>query len=378
MNKTRHLLVWSAITAAVLAATGVGLNVMASNAAGPDSAADEARPALTVHIEAPQRIELAHGLPANGTIAAWQEAVIGADVPGLRLAAVHVNVGDVVTRGQVLATFTADTTQAELAQLEASVAEAEANAADAAANAARARTLEASGALSAQQIAQYLTAEQTAKARVDAQRAAAHAQRLRLARTQVVAPDHGVISARSATVGAVMANGQEMFRLIRGGRLEWRAEVTSAEMVRLHTGGTARIVAADGSIVEGRVRTVAPTVDANTRSGLVYVDLPASAGLKAGMFAKGDFDLGRSAALTVPQQALVVRDGFSYVFRLTDEQRVVQTRVTTGRRNAQRVEVVDGLQPDTPLVGRGAGFLNDGDRVKVVQSQAAAQLLAAR
>ena len=201
---------------------------------------------------------------------------------------------------------------------------------------------------------------------------------LRLARTQVVAPDHGVISARSATVGAVMANGQEMFRLIRGGRLEWRAEVTSAEMVRLHTGGTARIVAADGSIVEGRVRTVAPTVDANTRSGLVYVDLPASAGLKAGMFAKGDFDLGRSAALTVPQQALVVRDGFSYVFRLTDEQRVVQTRVTTGRRNAQRVEVVDGLQPDTPLVGRGAGFLNDGDRVKVVQSQAAAQLLAAR
>jgi HlyD family secretion protein len=373
MTRNRKLIVSAAIGAALLGAAGITLSVGASSPA-PQAEAT-AKPALTVHIEQPQPVMLATRMSAHGTVAAWQEASIGTEVPGLRLAAVHVNVGDVVKRGQVLATFTADTTQAELAQLKASVAEAEASAADAAANAQRARTLDASGALSAQQVAQYLTAEQTARARLEAQRAAVQAQQLRLAKTQVVAPDDGVISARSATVGAVTGSGQELFRLIRGSRLEWRAEVTSAEMVRLRPGTLARLAAADGTLVEGRVRMVAPTVDAQTRSGLVYVDLPASLGLKAGMFAKGDFDLGQSSALTVPQQALVVRDGFSYVFRIGADQRVLQTRVTTGRRSAQRVEITDGLRPDALVVGRGAGFLNDGDLVKVVQESAKQKVL---
>lgn len=367
MTRHRKLLLVAAVGALLAGAAGLALSVGASNRSPEPQAV---KPALTVQVEQPQPLTMPTRLSAHGTVAAWQEASIGTEVPGLRLAAVHVNVGDVVRRGQVLASFTADTTQAELAQLKASVAEAEASAADAAANAQRARALDASGALSAQQIAQFLTAEQTARARLEAQRAAVQAQSLRLAKTQVVAPDDGVISARSATVGAVMGSGQELFRLIRGGRLEWRAELTSAEMVRLRPGTTARLSAADGTLVEGRVRMIAPTVDAQTRSGLVYVDLPASLGLKAGMFAKGDFDLGQSSALTVPQQALVVRDGFSYVFRLGSDQRVVQTRVTTGRRHGQRVEVTEGLRSDALLVGRGAGFLNDGDPVKVVQEGA--------
>ena len=111
---------------------------------------------------------------------------------------------------------------------------------------------------------------------------------------------------------------------------------------------------------------IAPTVDTHTRTGLVYVDLPAHAALKAGMFAPGEFTLGRSVALTVPQQALVARDGFSYVFRLGADRQVVQTRVTLGRRAGERVELLDGLPPDAQLVASGAGFLSDGDRVKVV------------
>jgi hypothetical protein len=141
----------------------------------------------------------------------------------------------------VLAVFSGDSVQADTAQARASLIEAQANAADAADNAARARTLASSGALSDQQINQYNTAEQTAKARVEAAKAVLDAQQLRGKNTQVLAPDSGVISARTATVGSVVPQGTELFRLIRGGRLEWRAEVTSAELGRIKAGTVARV-----------------------------------------------------------------------------------------------------------------------------------------
>jgi RND family efflux transporter MFP subunit len=253
--------------------------------------------------------------------------------------------------------------------------EAEANAADAKNNAERARTLESSGALSTQQINQYLTTEQTAKAKADAARATLSVQELRLTQTQVLAPDDGVISARNATVGAVVGVGTELFKLIRQGRLEWRAEVTSTELGNIATGTAALITAANGSKVKGKVRMIAPTVDAQNRSAIVYVDLsPAAAGTspaRAGMFATGEFDLGMSSALTVPQQAIVIRDGFSYVFRLNTDNRVTQIKVQPGRRLTGSIEVVSGITADAVVVANGAGFLNDGDLVNVVPAKAA-------
>jgi hypothetical protein len=108
----------------------------------------------------------------------------------------------------------------------------------------------------------------------------------------------------------------------------------------------------------------------------VYVDLPPAlsndAPLKAGMFAGGEFDLGASQALTVPQQAIAVRDGFNYVFRLNPDSRVSQLKVSTGRRLGERIEVTGGLAPDAQIVVSGAGFLNDGDLVRNVASTAPA------
>ena len=329
------------------------------------------KPALTVTAETPQTTRLPIRLAANGNIAAWQEAVIGAESSGLRLTEVRANVGDVVKAGQVLATFSTDSVQADVAQARASLLEAQANAFDAAANAERARSLQSSGALSAQQINQYLTLEKTAKARAEAAQAVLGAQQLRGRQTQVLAPDSGVISARTATVGSVVGSGAELFRMIRQGRLEWRAEVTSAELGRIQQGTPVSVVPASGGELRGRVRMVAPSVDPLTRSALVYVDLPASAGkaspAKAGMFARGEFELGATDALTVPQRALVVRDGFNYLFRLGADNRVSQLKVQTGRLAGERVEVVSGLMPDARIVVNGAGFLNDGDLVRVGQ-----------
>jgi HlyD family secretion protein len=341
-------------------------------AAGPATAA---KAALTVTLTQAQRSNWATAVVGNGSIAAWQEASVGAEGNGMRLSDVRVNVGDTVKRGQVLATFVADMTQAELAQSKAAVLEAEAMLAEAASNAQRARELQASGALSAQQITQLLTAERTAQARLEAQRAVQKVQQLRLAQTQVLAPDDGVISGRAATVGAVVPAGMELFRLIRQGRLEWRGEVAAKDLTQIKAGQTVRLTAAGVPALTGTVRMVAPTVDQATRNGLVFVSLPvgpsAAAGAKAGMFARGEFDVGSSSALTLPQSAVLLRDGFSYVYRVGADNKVVQSKVTVGRRVGDRVEVINGLDPSAKVVASGGGFLADGDTVRVVAAVAA-------
>lgn len=369
---------WAAAAAAVALAAGAAWSLAqdkksdaakAGKAATASAAA--ARPALTVTATSPQPSDWPQVLAANGNIVAWQEAVIGAEVSNYRLTEVLANVGDFVRQGQLLARISSDTVAAELAQAKAAEAEAEAQLAEAKANADRARSLQPTGALSGQQINQLLTAEQTAAARLNSVRAKVKVDELRLAHTRVLAPDDGVISARTATVGSLTQPGQELFRLIRGGRLEWRAEVTAAELAKLKPGMVASVITPAGEKVAGKVRTVAPTIDPQSRNGLVYVDLALPPGVvRAGMFARGEFELGRTGALTLPQSAVLLRDGFSYVFALEGENRVAQRKVTVGRRSGDRIEITGGIDAATRVVASGGGFLADGDTVRVVDGAA--------
>ena len=342
-----------------------------------------AKSALTVSTVLVKPVNLAQNFSANGGVFAWQEAGVGAEVQGVRVNDVRVDVGQSVQRGQVLATFAADGVLADIAVARAGVAEAQANALEAQANADRARSLQNSGALSNQQIQQMLTVEQSARARLESAKATVDAQQVRLRHTQVVAPDSGTIVQRNVAVGAVAGPG-DLFRLIRQGRLEWRAEVTSSELARVQPGSEVFVTAPGGAVARARVRMIGPTVDAQTRAGLVYVDLlgmregeklALGAAFKPGMFAKGDFVFGNSSALTIPQQAVVVRDGFSYCFVVGTDGRVAQRKISVGRRSSAQdggvVEVLSGLEPGAQVVAGGAGFLNDGDLVKVVQAAAA-------
>jgi RND family efflux transporter MFP subunit len=366
----RYPLAALAAAAAICAVLAV---VATRSRAGDPPKAEAAKAALTVTVAHPQTSSLPLELAANGNVAAWQEASISSESNGLRLAEVRANVGDTVRAGQVLAVFASEAVLADLAQAQATLAEAQATALDAAANAARARSLQGAGMISAQQLSQATTAEQVAGARIAQAKATLAAQQLRLKYTQLTAPDAGVISARTATVGTVTASGTELFRMIRQGRLEWRAEVTAAELGALRPGATAHVAAANGSELTGRVRTIAPTVDPQARTALVYVDLPPSAGagapFKAGMFATGRFELGNSNALTLPQQAVVLRDGFSYVFQVERDNRVSLQKVHTGRRLQERVEIVDGIKADTLVAVSGAGFLADGDVVRIAPAR---------
>jgi RND family efflux transporter MFP subunit len=344
----------------------------AAGAADPKSAdAKDGKPAaaqasLSVNVTTPQTATLAQTIAANGGIAAWQESIIGAELQGLRLVELRANVGDRVKRGQLLARLSADTLSADVAATRANVAEAEAAMSEAQANAERARQLQSSGAISAQQIQQYTTMEATARARATALRARLRADEVRLSQTRIVAPDDGIISARMATEGGVVAPGQELFRLIRGGRLEWRAEVPGTELARIAPGMVARVTPASGTTLTGKVRLVGPTVDPTTRNGIVYVDLGATGAARAGMFARGEFDVGTSAGLTLPSSAVLLRDGFAYVFVVGDDQKVIRTKVSTGRRVGERIEVLQGIDAKSRVVAAGVGFLADGDLVRVV------------
>ena len=321
------------------------------------------KPSLTVTLTQPQTSTLPLKLSANGSIAAWQEAAIGSEAQGLRLSELRADVGDRVQKGQLLAVFASEGIEADIAQARAALAEAEVAATAATQDADRARAIQATGALSAQQVSQLLNAELSAKARVQTAKAQIASQQVRLKNTRVLAPDSGIISARMASLGSV--GGGDMFRLIRQGRLEWRAEVTAAELPRLRVGTPVQVQVSNGSSVKGKVRLLAPTVDAQTRTALVYVELAAGSNLQPGLFAKGEFELGQTGGITLPQSAVVMRDGFAFIYPVNADKRVLQTKVQIGRTLGDRLEILTPLAAGTQVVATGAGFLNDGDLVRI-------------
>ncbi|MFN3304448.1 MAG: efflux RND transporter periplasmic adaptor subunit [Roseateles sp.] len=357
-------------SAALLAALAAGLLLALQPADAADAvAADKPAPkaALTVAAVQPRSETWPRTLSANGSLAAWREVQVGTEATGQRIERVAVDIGQRVKQGQLLAQLASASLAAELAATQASLLEAQATAQDAAATAARLKSLAGSEAVSAQQVEQAQAADAAARARVAALQARVKADELRLSHTRVVAPVDGVVATKEAVEGGLPQPGQNLFTLIRDGRLEWRAEVPGADLPALAPGQKVRITPSGGTAVEGKVRLVAPTVDPATRMGRVLVDLPAaSAGgaARAGMFARGEFVLGEAPVLTLPQSAVLLRDGFAYVFRI-EGTKVRQLKVEAGRRQGDRVEIRSGLKAGEAVVQQGVGFLADGDTVKV-------------
>ena len=342
--------------------------------AKPDAATDKAaapKAALAVTITTPKMEDWHTSITATGSLAAWQEAVIAAEISGLRITDLKVDVGDRVKKGQELAILAKESVEADIAKAKAGVAQAQASLAEAKVNADRARSLKSSGALPAQQIDQYLTGETTAQANLEAQQAVLKGEEIRLRQTRIIAVDDGVISSRSATLGSVVQTGTELFRLVRKSRVEWQAEVAGRDAAFVKTGQTASLTLPTGEKIQGEIRTLAPTVDSNTRNMIAYVTLPSDSPAKAGMFAQGEILTGDAKALTVPQSAVILRDGNTYVFEVSADNHVAQRPVKTGRRLQDSVEIVEGISDQAKVVMTGGAFLNDGDTVQVVTTPTA-------
>src|SRR5690606_20945163 len=182
-------------------------------------------PSLTVSLAAPQLREVTRDVVASGAVAAWEEVSVGVELSGLRVASVDVEVGSVVAAGDVLLRIDDRTMASQLAQAEASVVEARTNLETARRRAARIRELAGSQMVALQDAEQAEAERDNAQARLNTAIASRDAARVQRDFTVVRAPVAGVVSARSVQPGQVVGAGTELLRLIRDGRLEWRAEL---------------------------------------------------------------------------------------------------------------------------------------------------------
>jgi RND family efflux transporter MFP subunit len=342
-----------AVTAAAIAAAWTALRQHRND----DRRTVEPTPALTVTVTQPARAVWPVTLEASGAIAAWQEASIGAQVGGYRLVDVLVNVGDEVIKGQVLARFDRALLQAEEGRLAAVYEEAKANEQ-------RMLRLQKTAAVTDRDVLQFVTQAKTTNALLES-------NRLQLRYTEVLAPDDGVISSRTATLGAVVPVGFELFRLIRQNRLEWRGELTAAQLARVDIGREVELTLPGGGGAKAVIRQTAPSLDPQTRLGVVYTDIAPGSRARAGMYVDGRVAIGQSAALVIPAESVTIRDGRSYVLKLLDASatpRVSLRPVTVGRRRGTQLEIVEGVERDDHLVVAGAGFLNEGDLVRVTDT----------
>lgn len=306
--KRKSLIVKIALLALVLA-VGTAWVVGTRTAKAEPAQPAVSRPALTVRTTALREDKWGRTLSANGSILPWQEAVISAQVQGVRLAEVKVSIGDHVKQGDVLVTL-------------------------------------------------------DNFARLSDDPAVSHS-----AQGRIVAPYDGVISAASANSGSMSQPGVELFRLIRNGRLEWRAELTADELMLLRRGMPVEVAVGEGRVIRGTVRAISPAVNLQTRYGYALVTLPDSTGVIAGLFAHGIFDLssGKRALLSLPQSAVMQRGSMTFVLVVGADSHVHEREVKVGQRNGDRIEIRQGLKPDEPVVESGGAFLTEGDVVQVVK-----------
>lgn len=361
-NRQRRLRRWIIRTVALpVAAIFIA---MYGCGAKEEKPAAQATPALTVQVATAITADWPETLQVSGPITAWQEAIIGSEISGQRLVELRVNVGDRVQKGEILARFNTDTLHAEQAELQATWQQAEADRV-------RAVSLQGSGAISSQQIENYTNQAAIAKARLDA-------KNLQLRYATVVAPEDGTISARSATLGAIGA-GSELFRLILKNRLEWRGELSAQQLAQVSAGQTVALALPDGSTAQAKIRQLSPSLDAQSRMATAYADIAPGSHAHAGMYAGGTIAMQTRPAIVVPAVSVVILDGRTYVFAVGGadahadshnkgeaRRTVAQQPVTTGRHQGGDIEITAGLNNGARVVTQGAGFLNDGDTVRVV------------
>ena len=348
--------------AATLALAGCGRR------GGPPDKPQGGQPtaAMTITTATLSTAQIARTLDATGSVQAWQEVLIGPEVGGYRVAELLVDVGDRVKRGQTLVKLSSDLVDAEVRSRRAALKSAEARATNAAAALRRGQSLSASGLVSRASLDQLEADQATTQAQVETARADLATSELRLKYTQVTAPDDGIISSRTVSVGQVAQTGAEMLRMVRQGRIEWRAEVPEARLPLIKVGQPVTLTAADGSQIQGTVRIVAPTVAQNNRTALVYVDLPAGSA-RPGMFARGRLSIGKGDALLAPVQAVVMQDGYAYVFVLKDKNVVERRLVKVANIQDGQMEILSGVKPGEVIAVKGAGFLKDRDSVQVAK-----------
>ncbi|HTZ68917.1 MAG TPA: efflux RND transporter periplasmic adaptor subunit [Roseiarcus sp.] len=368
----------------------------------PSAAADQPRvvepPAVTV-IPATKR-EFVDRLFVSGTLVAREEAQVAARIDGLTIVELDAEDGDHVRQGQVLARLDRSQLDALLAENDAAtkradaaidqarsmIAQSQAQVQFATNDFDRARKLEA-GVMAASTIEQRQTAMKTAEAQLgaaqfalgvaEADRKSRDAERqellVRIDRTEVKAPVAGIVSRRSARLGAAAAtSGEPLFRIIGDGAIDLEADVPEQQLARLAVGMPAELkLPGVERPVLGRVRLVNQEVDKASRTGKVRIALEDVSHAHIGAFASGSIELARREGVGVPATALE-RDGDKARLDVVRDGKVEARQVKAGIADGDWVEIRSGLTQGESVVARAAAFLRPGDRVRPVAEATAA------
>jgi len=356
------------VGACLLLATGCNRGKSAADGKPQGNAAAGQRPAtnssMTITTTPVRSEQIVRTVPATGSIYPWQEVIVSAEVGGYRVAEVLVDIGTRVAKGQPLVRLSGDMLKADLDSKRAALRSAEAAEVNASAALRRGEQVSTSGALSAADLDRLKSEQVAAQARVETARVDVSTSELRSRYGTVTAPDSGVITSRTVSVGQIAQAGAEMLRMLRQNRVEWRAEVPEAQLARIKVGQSATLLAVDGTTLNGKVRAVAPTVQTSNRTGLVYVDIVGGVA-RPGMFARGEIASGKGPAMLLPVSSVVMQDGYSYVFVLKEKNVVERRLVQQVGVHGDDMEIASGVAVGETVAVKGAGFLKDGDTVTV-------------
>lgn len=324
----------------------------------------------TVSVQVAATENLPRTVTASGTVSAWEEVPVGAETGGLVATAVLVDEGSYVRQGQPLVQMNTALLDAQVRQQQAAVQTAEANAARDDAALGRAQELKERGFLSQASLDTALANQRASQANLASARASLSETRTRLSQATIRAPVSGQIISRSVTRGQIISAGTELFRMVRDGRLELDAQVPETELALLRSGQSAEITSSQAAPTTGTIRIVTPEVNAETRLGLARISLAPGSQLKPGMFARARIDAGSAPATVVPTAAVLYRNNRAGVFVMQNADTVHFQPVTVVNRQQTRT-AVSGLNAGARVVVEGAGFLNEGDRVRVAAVPAA-------
>lgn len=287
----------------------------------------------------------------------------------VEFAALFVDVGDRVARGQVLAKIDNSLIAPQVASLEASLEESKANAAVAEAEYRRAQAVASIGALSQQEIERRGAAAVAAASKVKVVSSQLAEARARLGRTEVRAPFDGIILTRNAEVGQLASPGAgPLFRVGRSGSIEMRGNVAERDLPQLKIGQAAsvRVTGVDQAF-EGRVRLIGAVIEPATRLGSVRIELREHRDLRPGAFARGEVETSRGSRPVIPQTAVMSDGNGNYVYIVGADDQVERRNVRIAGSRVEGLVVESGLKGGERLIKTAGPYLRVGEKIRVAK-----------
>lgn len=314
-----------------------------------------------------QRAPLVDALAITGSLRAVRTALVKSHLAA-SVSRIEVREGDAVRRGQLVVRLDDVEARARLRQAGQNMAAAEAQRDIAQRNLDNNQALVSQGFISRNALQTSLSNLATAQAQVEAARAARDLAAKAVADAVVHAPIEGLVSQRFVQPGERVGVDARLLEIVDLSALELEAAVPADRVLSVRVGAPARLQVEGGADVDARVVRINPGTHPGTRSVMVYLAVEQPAGLRQGLFARGEIVLSEREALVLPLAAVRIDRSRPYVLVLQDG--VATTREVRlgarGRSGGQEVvEILEGPAEGAIVLAASAGAVRPGARVRL-------------